>query len=197
MQWLTQMKNGHLPPSLVWKSYRIQLLARLKYALGTLTNSLEDAESCLSEVDYTLLPLLNVNRHIRTGWRRLHQSFGGIGLLHLPTEQLICRLNILQQQYGTKSTVGLKLSCSLHWLQLQLGHDDNPLLLKYSQWNHLTCRSWWVELWQSLQTSPVQVTLNYRRQHHPRQFDQTIMQFLMENKLSPATVVAMNRFASI
>jgi hypothetical protein len=144
LEWLGQMKNGRLPPALIWKSYRIQLWARLKYALGTLTNSLEDAGSILNDIDFQLLPLLNVNRHIRTGWRKLHQSFGGIGLLHLPTEQLICRLNILQQHYGTQSTVGQKLSCSLHWLQIQLGHNDNPLLLDYSQWNPLTCRSWWV-----------------------------------------------------
>ena len=187
------MKNGRLPLALIWKSYRIQLWARLKYALGTLTNSLEDAEGILNDIDFQLLPLLNVNRHIRTGWRKLHQLFGGIGLLHLPTEQLICRLNILQQHYGTQSIVGQKLSCSLHWLQLQLGHNDNPLLLDYSQWNHLTCRSWWVELWQSLHNSPVKLCLKYRRQLPPRKFDATIMSFLMDNDLPTTTLTIMNR----
>ena len=192
-EWLAQMKNGRLPPALIWKSYRIQLWARLKYALGTLTNSLGDTEGILNDVDFQLLPLLNVNRHIRTGWRKLHQSFGGIGLLHLPTEKLICRLNILQQHYGTQSIVGQKLSCSLHWLQLQLGHNDNPLLLDYSQWNHLTCRSWWVELWQSLHNTPVTLRLKYRRQLPPRKFDATIMTFLMNHDLPMSTLAGMNR----
>ena len=75
--WIVQMQNAHLPPALVWKSYHIQLWARLKYALGTLTNSLEATDTCLQKVDYTLLPLLNINRHIQKGWRWLHQSFGG------------------------------------------------------------------------------------------------------------------------
>ena len=193
LEWLSQMKNGRLPPALIWRSYRTQLRARLKYALGTLTNSLADAESCLGDLEFTLLPLLNVNRHIRTGWRRLHQSFGGIGLLHLPTEQLICRLNILQQHYGTSSTVGKKLSCSLHWLQVQLGHDDNPLLLDYARWNHLTCRTWWVELWQSLQNSPVHLSLIYNRLLPPRQFDCTIMTFLMNQNLPNDTLLRMNK----
>jgi hypothetical protein len=192
-EWLAQIKNGRLPPALVWKSYRIQLWARLKYALGTLTNSLADAESILHDIDFQLLPLLNVNRHIRRGWRQLHQSFGGIGLLHLPTEQLICRLNILQQHYGTQSTVGQKLTCSLCWLQIQLGHNDNPLLLDYSKWHHLTCRSWWVELWQSLDNSPVQLRLAYQRQLPPRRNDVTIMSFLMDCDLPTNTLAVMNR----
>ncbi len=193
MEWLAQIKNGRLPPALVWKSYRIQLWARLRYALGTLTNSLTDAESILSNIDFQLLPLLNVNRHIRSGWRQLHQTFGGIGLLHLPTEQLICHFNILQQHYGTQSTVGQKLTCSLHWLQLQLGHNDNPLLLDYSKWHHLTCRSWWVELWQSLHNSPVQLRLSYGRQLPPRRNDVTIMSFLMDCDLPMNILTVMNR----
>lgn len=191
--WLGQMKNGRLPPALIWQSYRKQLVKRLTYGLGTLTNSVEAAEMCLEEVDYTLLPLLNVNRHVRKGWRRLHQTFGGIGLLHLPTEQLICRLNILQQHYASSSTVGLKLSCSLHWLQIQLGHDDNPLLLDYDKWSFLTCRSWWVELWHSLHKSSITLTLRYKRHPKPRKNDMTIMGFLMDTNIPKCTMTNMNR----
>ena len=144
-------------------------------------------------MDYTLLPMLNVNRHVRTGWRRLHQTFGGIGLLHLPTEQLICRLNILQQHFASNSTSGLKLSCSLHWLQLQLGHDDNPLLLDYEKWGKLTCRSWWVELWKSLHKSSIQLSLQYKRQPRPRQNDSTIMTTLMQHNIPVNTLLRMNR----
>ena len=193
LTWLGQMKNGKLPPGLVWRSYKLQLMKRIGYALGTLSNTLETAEVCLRDVDYMLLPLLNVNRHVRTGWRRLHQSFGGIGLLHLPTEQLICRLNILQQHFATNSTIGLKLSCSLHWLQIQLGHDDNPLLLDYSKWGKLTCRSWWVELWESLHGSPIRISLKYKRQRRPRQNDRTIMETLMEQNIPTSAMISMNR----
>lgn len=192
-EWLGQMKNGHLPPALVWLSYRRQLAKRITYALGTLSNTIEAAEECLQDVDYTLLPLLNVNRHIRTGWRRLHQTFGGIGLLHLPTEQLICRLNILQQHFASKSTIGLKLSCSLHWLQMQLGHDDNPLLLDYGKWGKLTCRSWWVELWHSLHNSSIRLSLQYIRQPRPRRNDSTIMATLMQHNTPTNTLLKMNR----
>lgn len=193
LEWLGQMTNGRLPPTLVWKSYRFQLLKRIIYGLGTLTNSIEAAGECLRDVDFRLLPLLNVNRHVRTGWRRLHQSFGGIGLIHLPTEQLICRLNTLQQHYGMKSTIGMKLDCSLHWLQLQLGHDDNPLLLDYSQWHQLTCRSWWVELWHSLHSSSVKISIKYQRQPKPRQHDCTIMSYLMNQNIPMPTLVRLNR----
>ena len=37
------------------------------------------------------------------------------------------------------------------------------------------------------------LSLKYQQQRPPRQFDQTIMQFLMENKLSSATLATMNR----
>ena len=192
-EWLNQMKNGHLPSALVWMSYRIQLWARIKYGLGTLTNSLEVSEQCLNEIDFQLLPLLNVNQHIRTGWRRIHQTFGGIGLLHLPTEQLICRLNMLQQHYETPTAVGRKLTCSLHWLQLQLGTNDNPLLLNYEIWSPLTCRSWWVELWHSLHVSAVNLSLKYHSTPFQCQGDKTIMQFLFEAGIAKADLPRLNR----
>ncbi len=113
--------------------------------------------------------------------------------LHLPMEQLICRLNILQQHNGAQSTVGQKLTCSLRWLQIQLGHNNNPLLLDYSKWRHLTCRSWWVELWQSLYNSPVQLRLAYQRQLPPRRNDVTIMSFPMDCDLPMNTLAVMNR----
>ena len=59
--------------------------------------------------EYTLLPLLGVNHHITPGWCTLHQTFGGIGLVDLPIEQVICHIN-----YGTPSSLGCKLSVSLH-----------------------------------------------------------------------------------
>ncbi len=136
-EWLSRMLNGHLPTLLAWMSYQHQLWARLRYGLGTLTNDLSSGQTCLEDMDFKLLSILGVNRNIRKGWRRIPHTFGGIGLLDLSIEQHICRINLFCQHYGSPSTIGLKLSASLHWLQMYLGCIGNPLLLDYSEWGHL------------------------------------------------------------
>lgn len=67
--WTQSIVNGHLPASHVWTSYHHQLWPCLLYTISTLTNDLQAAEQCLSGLEYTLLPQLGVNRHIKKGWR--------------------------------------------------------------------------------------------------------------------------------
>lgn len=177
-QWLCRLKNGHLPSWMIWMSYYHQLWPGLRYGLGTLTNSITDATKCLHKLDFQLLPLLGVNRHITTGWRTLHHAFGGIGLLSLPIEQHICRLNVLLQHYNTPSIVGKKLTCSMHLLQLQLGTNTNPFLLKHSIWGSLAPDSWVTRLWESLECFPTTIHLKYPTIPLPREKDNTIMAYL-------------------
>lgn len=63
---------------------------------------------------------------IKVGWRKLHSTFGGVGLFNFVTEQLIERLNLLLQQYGTGSVLNNKLDTYVAYLQLQLGVNCCP-----------------------------------------------------------------------
>ena len=192
-KWSYRILNGHLPASHVWSSYYHQLRAQLLYALGTLTNDLTAAEHCLQSVEFRLLPQLGVNRHIKTGWRRLHQTFGGVGLLDLPVEQLICRINIFMQHYGTPTTLGHKLSTSLHWLQLQLGCLGSPFTLPYATWAHLSPVSWTKCFWESIQHYDVDLRVNYACLPKQRSGDVSIMSFLLPHMATPAIMAAVNR----
>ena len=62
----------------------------LRYRLGTMTNDLEAAESIFDKADYEMMPILGVACTVKWELRKLHTTFGGFGLFHLPTEQLIC-----------------------------------------------------------------------------------------------------------
>ena len=104
--WANRLRNGHLSSFWAWVAYRHQLWPGLRYGLGTLTNDIEDVEHLLDGVDFILLPLLGVNRHIKTGWRKVHQTFGGVGLLSIATEQLIARVNMVLQHFGTPTSIG-------------------------------------------------------------------------------------------
>ena len=191
--WLRSILNGHLPASHTWASYQHQLLPRLQYALGTLTNDLASAEKCLQSMEFKLLPHLGVNRHIKRGWRRTHQTFGGIGLLNLPIEQVICRINIFMQHYDTPSSLGHKLSASLHWLQLQVGCLGSPLLLPYATWEHLSPICWAKCFWQSLDKFAVDLRVQYKSLPLQREGDMSVMEFLLPHMPSQRIMAAMNR----
>ena len=194
LKWVNQMKNAHLPSHMVMMSYQLQLWTALRYGLGTLTNSIQQADDCLSKLDHQLLPLLGINRNITKGWRALHPAFGGVGLLSLPTEQLICRLNLLLFHYSVQSIVGDKLMCSLHWMQLQLGCIGNPLLQNYDEMGHFMPACWVSRLWESLHRFPsVSLYMKYDDIPPPRLNDQPIMLFLRKYFISKQQTLQINR----
>jgi hypothetical protein len=99
--WIARMKNGHLPAHMAWVAYKLQLWPGIRYGLGTMTNDLEITETIFDKADYETMPVLGVARTVKRELRKLHPTFGGFGLFHLPTEQLICRINMLLQHYHT------------------------------------------------------------------------------------------------
>ncbi len=141
--WTSRMTNGHLLHHMAWVAYRHQLWPELRYGLGAMTNDIEEAENALQESDYKMLNILGVAcTPVTKGLRKLHTTFGGFGLFSLPTEQLICRINMLLQHYHTSTSLSWKLHASLRYLQLQLGMPHNPLTLDYDKWGHLAPLSW-------------------------------------------------------
>ena len=191
--WSYRILNGHLPASHVWRSYCFQLRAQLLYALSTLSNDLAAAEHCLQPLEFRILPHLGINRHIKTGWRRIHQTFGGVGLIDLPVEQFICRVNIFMQHYGTPSSLGHKLSTSIHWLQLQVGCLHCPFSLPYSAWAHLSPICWTKCFWETLQYYQVDLRLRYTSLPLQREGDVSIMEFLLPHMTTPAARASVNR----
>jgi len=164
--WITRMKNGHLPAHMAWIAYKLQLWPGLRYGLGTMTNDLEATDAIFNKDDYDIMPILGVARTVKRELRKLHTTFGGFGLFHLPTEQLICRINMLLQHYHTSTALSKKLDASFRFLQLQLGTPYNPLTLPFEQWGHLAPLSWVKVLWQSLDTFNIQLHMKY----HPLPF---------------------------
>ena len=159
--WIALISNGHLPVSQVSMSYLFQLWPSLRYGLGTLTNDWAASSKCLASTEFKILPLIGVNRHIARPWRRLHQTFGGIGLLDLAVEQHICRMNMFCQHYGSQSTIGKKLLASMHWLQLQLGCLGCPLLENYDTLALLASPSWIKCFWESVHYCPGNLQIQF------------------------------------
>ena len=95
------------------------------------------------------------------GWRKLHSTFGGIGLFDFPTEQLIERLNLLLQHYKSTSSLSKKLDASIAYLQLQLGVNVCPLDLCYEDWHFLAPLSWVKMLWKTLSVMGFELHLEH------------------------------------
>jgi hypothetical protein len=105
--WLDCLKNGHLPPKYYWVSYRLQFSVR--YRLGTLSAPLFKLGESTVNLAFRALPYLGVNRNIRSKWRYLHNTFGGVGLLSLSTEATIARVNLFVQHWGMPNPIGQML----------------------------------------------------------------------------------------
>ena len=191
--WIARMKNGHLPAHMAWVAYRLQLWPGLRYGLGTMTNDLEVTETIFAKADYKTMPILGVARTVKRELRNLHPTFGGFGLFHLPTEQLICRINMLLQHYHTANSLSKKLDASFRLLQLQLGTPGNPLTLSYDKWGYLAPLSWVKMLWRSLDTFNIRLHMEFRCIPLPRERDQVLMELILDSGLSKEDIKSLSR----
>ena len=132
-KWINRMTNGHLPSHMAWIAYKLQLRPGLRYDLGTMTNDLATTEAIFDKADYEIMPILGIARMVKQKLRKLHTTFGGFGLFHLPTEQYFCQINMLLQHYHTSTALSKKLDASFWYLQLQLGTPHNPLTLPFDK----------------------------------------------------------------
>ena len=127
-----------------------------------------------------MMNILGVALTIKTGWRKLHSTFGGIGLYNFVTEQLIERLYLLLQHYRTNSALSKKLDISIAYLQLQLGVNVCPFDLDYEDWHYMAPLSWVKMLWRTLQVTGFELHLEYDEIPFPRAGDILIMDKLRE-----------------
>jgi hypothetical protein len=187
------MINGHLPHHMAWVAYNLQLWPGLCYWLGTMTNDIEEAASVLNETNYKLLNVLGVACTVTKGLQKLHRTFGGFGLLSIPMEQLICRINMSLQHYHTSTNLSRKLDASLHYLQLQLGMPHNPLTLDYDKWGHLAPLSWVKMLWRLLHHFNIHLHMECQPIPLPRERDQVVMELIVRKTLAKNTIQSLSR----
>jgi len=136
-----------------------------------------------------MLNILGVARTVAVGLRTLHTTFGGFGLLSVATEQLICRINMLLQQYHTSTNLSRKLEASLRYLQLQLGTPHNPITLDYNKWGHLAPLSWVKMLWRLLH----HFNMECATIPNPRERDQVVMELIFGKVIDKKMIRSLSR----
>jgi hypothetical protein len=97
---------------MAWIAYKLQLWPGLRYGLSTMTNDLDATEMIFDEADFETMTILGVAGTVKRELRKLHTTFGGFRLFHLPTEQLICRINMLLQHYHTSTALSKNFDAS-------------------------------------------------------------------------------------
>jgi hypothetical protein len=158
-----------------------------------MTNNIEAAASALNENNYKILNVLGVARIVTKGLRRLHTTFRGFGLLSIPREQLICRINILLQHYHMSTNLGRKLDTSLRYLQLQLRTPHSPLTLDYNKWGYLAPLSWVKMLWRSLHHFNIHLHMERQPIPLPRERDQVVMELIVGKALAKHTIQSLSQ----
>ena len=145
-----------------------------------MTNDVDAVEDLLDKSDYEMMNLMGVASTIKKGFRRLHSTFGGIGLYSFVDEQLIERLNVLMQHHMTGSSLSKKLRVSLAYMQLQIGTNVCPFDLNYDLWSHTAPLSWVKMLWRTLHVAHFEIHLEHQVIPVPRVRDCVLMQFFMD-----------------
>jgi hypothetical protein len=158
-----------------------------------MTNDIKEAASMLNETNYKILNVLGVACTVTKGLQKLHMTFGGLGLLSIPMEQLICRINMLLQHYHTSTNLSRKLDASLRYLQLQLGMPHNPLILDYNKWVHLAPLSWVKMLWRSLHHFNIHLHMECQPILLPRKRDQVVMELIVGKILAKNSIQSLSQ----
>jgi hypothetical protein len=192
-KWTSKMINGHLSARLGWIAYRFKLWPGIRYGLSTLAMPLTTARNTLQKENFHILPLLGVNRHVKTEWRTLHRAFGGVGLLDLAVEHTIGMINIFVQHYGAGTTIAMKYEASLEALQLELGCLGNPLMEDYTRYHFMATDSWVKSFWERLHYYRFRLHINYKAIHLPRRNDSTLTSMFVRGGYTSDQIQALNR----
>lgn len=191
--WIDRTRNGHLPASLVWRSYKWKLWPGLRYGLATLGTPLAEVANILTRQDFDVLPLLGINRNIRRRWRSIPHTFGGAGLFNLQVEQTIGWINMFLQHYGLDSTLAGKFRASMEALQLELGCIGCPFGVNYGRYGHLATPCWMKSLWERLSHYQITLHVRYPNLQPPREGDSTIVNFLSQAGYNGKQLRQLNR----
>jgi hypothetical protein len=54
------MRNGHLPSSMSWITYKFQLWPGVRYGIGTMPKNLKEADEVFNKMDYRMLNILGI-----------------------------------------------------------------------------------------------------------------------------------------
>ncbi len=154
---------------------------------------LKTARNTLQKENFLILPLLGVNRHVKTEWRTLHRAFGGVGLLDLVVEHTIGMINIFVQHYGAGTTIAMKYEASLEALQLELGCLGNPLMEDYTRYHLMATDSWVKSFWERLHYYRFRLHINYTAIHLPRRNDSTLTSLFVRGGHTGDQIQALNR----
>ena len=183
--WTNRLSAGKLPAKWAWVSHNLHLWPKLRYGLGTNSSpvaTLADAEEpggALRKLYRKMLPFLGVNRNIKSEWRHLPHTFGGIGLKRLLSEVVIARINLFIQHYKTPSTLGAKLSHSLEALQLELGTNKCPLQLPFKPLGPIATDCWCKSFWEGLDSYGFKMEMDYEEIPLPRQDDELLIDIFL------------------
>ena len=90
---------------------------RFGYTSGTFVRTIGEVTKNFA---YNVLSYLGVNQNIAEGYRYLHSTFGGVGLISLSAEVTIGRLNMFLQHWDMPNPIGRLLRASLETLQLKI-----------------------------------------------------------------------------
>jgi hypothetical protein len=192
-KWVMKVHNSHLQPSFVWVSYRLQIWPGVRYSIGTLTNDMESIADLLQDLYYKLLPSMGIVRTFRKALRTVHQSLGGVGLWHLPAEQLAARLNLLLQHYQRDTILGAKFRAMTRWLQIEVGTNRLPFDLPYDRWSLLATHCWHKMLWRTIQWSGIEVYISDSEIPLPRENDLCLMEFIYQQGCTAEDLTSLNR----
>jgi hypothetical protein len=179
--WLMRLKNGHLPSKYAWVSYRLQLWASIRYGLGVLSSPLATLGELCPKFAFQALPLLGINRNVRAGWRYLHSSFGGCGLLDLTTEATISRCNLFLQHWDNPAPLGKCLRASMEYLQLEVGCRGCPLNERFDPIGKYCTHSWVRSFWECISWFGIDVEVDYPILPYPRENDLTLLEIWLSH----------------
>lgn len=191
--WIARITVGRLPASFNWTSYVYQLWMGLRYGIGTLPADREETAGLLHDADREILPLLGVNRNIRTGWRTLHRSFLGIGLFNFEIEMNIQRINLFLQHYDSPFDLGITLRATMELLQLEVGLRDCPLLHPFEPYGKLATHCWFRSFWQAMDHFGCRLHVEYPAIEIPRERDVLLLDIFKRSEWDIAHWVSWNR----
>ena len=192
-EWIDRAKNGKMQRRSMWFMSDVQFWPSVKYGLCANTASLAELAECLQTQYRQMLPLGGIVRTCYVPIRQLDRGFYGAGCPHPGIECLVEQSEKLLMHYGCRTSLGLKLQCSLDLFIVELGISTNPLNESYSRYASWVTHSWLKSLWEKISKYKISVETNNIPLQPPRVGDKWIMRVFQEAGFNKSELERLNR----
>ena len=192
--WCNNIRTSSLNSHEVYMATNTGVLRTISYVLPVTSFNKKQCTAIDAELYSTILPRMNMNRHLPLVYRYGPKKCHGLGLSQTVIKQYIEKVKKLLQHANQPTQLGISIISILETIHLTMGVSTPLFQLEYSKFQFLLEPCWIKDIWRISSKYNIQIYGQYARPQPQRRNDFAIMErIVLSGRFKQAELLKINR----